>query len=90
MADKVRRSHRRKFKRGRDLAGPQPPCGGPPQGVPGICRVCGCTANNACCHESGETCSWAQFDLCNFCDLIARGEMERSEVERPSDRLQYQ
>ncbi len=41
----------------------------------GECRVCGCTDNNPCMTEFGETCAWAEPDLCDFCaDMIATGE----------------
>lgn len=31
------------------------------------CRVCGCTDSNPCIGCYGETCSWAESDLCSFC-----------------------
>jgi hypothetical protein len=35
---------------------------------PGVCRECGCTQLNACeDKETGETCGWAEDDLCTFC-----------------------
>ncbi len=33
-----------------------------------VCRICGCTAQDACVdEESGETCGWAAEDLCTRC-----------------------
>lgn len=34
------------------------------------CRVCGCTQYNACVDGIGEMCSWAQRDLCTFCEEV--------------------
>jgi hypothetical protein len=39
-----------------------------------ICRICGCTDDNACIdEETGEPCHWVEDDLCSNCDknLIA-------------------
>ncbi len=33
----------------------------------GVCRVCGCTEDNACEMESGEPCHWVEPDLCSAC-----------------------
>ncbi len=38
-----------------------------------VCRVCGCTDDNACIVEGGEgediisTCYWVEADLCSAC-----------------------
>lgn len=34
-----------------------------------VCRVCGCTWNNAC----AGGCWWVECDLCNQCDQNAKG-----------------
>jgi ParB family chromosome partitioning protein len=31
------------------------------------CRVCGCTETTPCIDEVGDTCSWAERDLCSAC-----------------------
>ena len=36
------------------------------QGSP-ACRKCGCTNNYACVDENGDTCHWAEPDLCSAC-----------------------
>ena len=33
----------------------------------GICRVCGCTQDNACIDPGGEPCIWIDVDLCSEC-----------------------
>jgi hypothetical protein len=33
----------------------------------GVCPVCGCTWNNACVGVLGDSCSWAEEDLCSAC-----------------------
>ena len=53
---------------------------------PGVCRVCGCTQDDACYHEALGTCDWEQPDLCSFCAYIASGDLDRNEVEQPADR----
>lgn len=35
--------------------------------MPRKCRECGCTDENACLNVAGETCTWAEYDLCTFC-----------------------
>lgn len=35
--------------------------------VAGVCRVCGCTENEACETEAGEPCHWVEPDLCSAC-----------------------
>jgi hypothetical protein len=52
----------------------------------GICRVCGCTADNACWHDGLGPCAWVHPDLCSHCFQIAAGEIEREDVEQPADR----
>lgn len=46
--------------------------------IPGTCRVCGCTDDNACVvppsgasDDGGDRCSWVDDDrtLCSFCAL---------------------
>jgi hypothetical protein len=32
-----------------------------------VCRLCGCTENNACVGVLGDSCSWASEDLCSAC-----------------------
>jgi hypothetical protein len=34
------------------------------------CRVCGCTEDNPCVNPIGDTCHWAEEDLCSFCARI--------------------
>lgn len=43
----------------------------PARPVPQICRVCGCSWNDACVHAaSGYVCSWAEDDLCTACQSV--------------------
>lgn len=37
------------------------PAGGP------VCRMCGCTDNNACIGRDGEPCHWVTPTLCSVC-----------------------
>lgn len=39
----------------------------PQVAVANICRVCGCTADNACFDARRGACSWVEEDLCSFC-----------------------
>ena len=41
--------------------------------VPGVCRVCGCTASNACWHPSYGSCCWVEPDLCSHCATVEQG-----------------
>ena len=49
------------------------------------CRECGCTERNACINIDGETCAWAEEDLCTFCaeektslvQLYSEGDLRR-------------
>lgn len=52
----------------------------------GRCRICGCTANDACYHEALGSCWWFHPDLCSHCHAIAAGEIDRCDVEQPADR----
>lgn len=52
------------------------------------CRECGCTDDNACVdEETGETCTWAEDDLCSFCkDRMTAAENPEPEViEEPAE-----
>ena len=37
--------------------------------IPGVCRVCGCTEENACYHPEHGNCFWVDdtFTLCSHC-----------------------
>ena len=41
-----------------------------------VCRVCGCTENNACFgrDDAQECCSWIEEDLCSACGTDPEGE----------------
>lgn len=32
------------------------------------CRICGCTDTEPCIDSGGNTCAWAEYDLCTACD----------------------
>jgi len=40
-----------------------------------VCRVCGCTENNACVDANHCTCSWTVEDLCSSCAPETKGEL---------------
>jgi hypothetical protein len=50
------------------------------------CRVCGCSQYDACDHPAHGSCWWVEVDLCSHCDMIAKGEIDRGDVEQPADR----
>jgi ParB/RepB/Spo0J family partition protein len=40
--------------------------------VKGICRICGCSDDNACIDkETGEPCHWVEDDLCSNCESMS-------------------
>ena len=41
--------------------------------VPGVCRVCGCTEDNACYHPEHGNCHWIEPSLCSHCASIEEG-----------------
>lgn len=43
--------------------------------VPGVCRVCGCTDDNACFHPKHGSCHWVDDDhtLCSHCADVGEG-----------------
>jgi hypothetical protein len=53
--------------------------------MPRTCRECGCSDNNPCIDENGQTCAWAADDLCTFCaetqeprvQLYSEGDLRR-------------
>ena len=52
-----------------------------------LCRVCGCTEDNACLHPNGRPCSWAGPDLCSVCaasiaDLMLAVGLADTDAER--------
>ncbi|HWE51363.1 MAG TPA: hypothetical protein VG273_16345 [Bryobacteraceae bacterium] len=51
------------------------------------CRVCGCADHSACVdRETGETCAWAQPELCTFC---AEAEQSRVQVYSEGEASAY-
>lgn len=40
-----------------------------------VCRVCGCTDNNACITEVGP-CWWVEEELCSACDNLEKIDMQ--------------
>jgi hypothetical protein len=65
-------------------------CGVPAPAGPGVCRVCGCSQDDACWHDELGACEWAEVNLCSFCVGIAAGDIEREAVEQPADRFAFQ
>lgn len=41
-------------------------------GAPRMCRVCGCTENDACADVFGLGCHWVERDRCSACSDCAR------------------
>jgi hypothetical protein len=41
-----------------------------------VCRVCGCSDEDACMHPSLGNCWWMEWDLCSHCVLVP-GESKR-------------
>lgn len=49
--------------------------------VAGVCRVCGCTEDNACETAEGDPCHWAEPDLCSACVEDEIDEMRDEDLE---------
>lgn len=45
----------------------------------GVCKICGCTDDNACYHPDCGPCCWADdnHDICSHCMLFKPEEVER-------------
>lgn len=41
-----------------------------------VCRVCGCSDNDACYHDDYGNCYWVEKDLCSHCKYFP-GEATR-------------
>lgn len=50
-------------------------------GFPGICRICGCTENNACVNMFDEPCGWADRSrtLCNTLECLNEAARRRQD-----------
>ena len=53
----------------------------------GVCKICGCTDNDACIHPDFGACFWLtpEHDLCSHC-VELEGD---ASVERPADRKKF-
>ena len=40
--------------------------------IPALCRVCGCTDDNACIEPDGFPCCWVEQDLCSACAYFSQ------------------
>lgn len=64
--------------------------------VMGICRVCGCTMEDACCDEHGNSCHWQnehRSDICSQCfDITGKAigivNLVNCRPFEPADRMQ--
>lgn len=47
------------------------------------CRICGCTDGNCsqCAERTGESCGWAELDLCTACAEVAEVLAAAAEVK---------